>query len=369
MAGTLGDSGFGLQMAGGPNCQVNINVTANPSTIPGVQAPVGTIAYDVVNGIYYVKYGTAATAWQAITGTNSLPKVTLIAGNYADVTQTTVNGSFTFQPQSKMAFLQLVAHGGGGGSGSFDVAGGIRSGGAGGAGGGCSTMHINLAAAPTRTIDYSLTPGGIGGPASVGGVGQNGVSSTGQPTVNFTGGRQIMYALQGTAGAGGTLLGAPSGGTAGQGTCGTGGAGGAGSIGAAAGSVGGGSIPSTSCMGGGGGGGLSALNAEMAGGSGGLTSFTGFGYSNAGAVRTGGGPPNSSVAGLTAVADIIIGRSGCGGGGASNAANVSPGAGGAAGLYGFGAGGGGGGAGTSGGTGVAKTGGHGGASALLITEW
>jgi hypothetical protein len=323
-----------------------------PSAAPGLDALVYSIAYDYVNLVSYVKYGTAATAWQSITGTNLLPKVTVYESLATGAG--TLNGTHTLQPATNSVRLLMISNGGAGGAGACaDPAGAATSGGGGG-GGGCLVFCDLKLTAGVRTIAYSLNECIAGGASrSTIGTGANGGVAINYNLLVYNSETVMVTPGPNGGGGGGTSI-AP----AGNATPGSvnGASGGNGPLGAAGSN---GPVHSSqSGGGGGGGGGIAALGATaFAGGIG--------GYSNgalneparrgaSGPINTAGGAP-SSTPGYT-------GQPGGGGGGASITGAAGAGADGTL----WGSGGGGGGASLNGN--ASGKGGNGGPGAIIIFE-
>lgn len=368
MANTLGSEGTGNTLAGALAHQAYINVTAAPTTSPGVASAVGTIAYDTVNAVYYVKTGTSSTAWQAITGTNRLPKVSMYAGT-TGVSGATATGTHTLQSWTNVFQVFAIGQGGGGGSGARGRAGWAAYGGGGGAGGSVSFVTFSAAQFAGATLTYSASQGGTpGASVTVDDTAGNNGGQADNTNVRVTAGIQLVYAGIGGKGFGAPTPAASPGTPTGSGVnpgMFSGGTGSSSSISANA--ANGNSGTAISGAGGGAGGGISAADVAYAGGNGG-TNMLNYGYTgNSGAVNTDGGAPLTGPYGTAAAIDryLLQGAGGCGGGGAST--TQAAGRGGDASNYDFGAGGGGGGASRNGF--ASGRGGYGGPGAVLFVEW
>ena len=343
-----------------------LSVSGPPSTAPGVAAPVGSIAYDTTNGVYYVKYGTAATAWKAVTGANMQPKFTLIEG--PAVGEAIASHTVSFLPSSRLCYYHIWHPGVSGASGGRGPASGIVRGGGAGGGGPVIFGYINLTATTPPATLYLSSPATPG--ASIGVDGTAGASPVNHGSYDgvslYIPGKQAVFAKVYTL---------PTGG-------GIGGTGGAGSQSAygdafcrdgasATNTAGANAVPASltsagvqfgAAAGGGAGGSLATDGTQYAGGAGGYCGH----YLDGGAAGALGGG-NGGAPSLSANYQIsgLLRNGGSGGGGGGSGAAVAGGNGASGAKYG----GGGGGGGASRDGYASGAGGAGGIGAALFIEW
>lgn len=237
------------------------------------------------------------------------------------------SGAYVAPDWARRLRICAVGGGGGGGSGAAGPAGANRFGGGGGAGGQVFEESYERDEIP-GPLTITVGAGGVGG-AGVSGAASGQAGAAGGHSLVASGGQNVLVALGGSGGAGGT----PSGGPGGSALAPSG-AGGAGAVNGAGGS---GLAGQRAPGGGGGGGGLDAANAR-AGGSGGR-GYSGSGHSHRRANSGAGGAPDAAGG----AGQPAVWTRGYGGGGGGGGASLT-GDGGAGGAGASGGGGGGGGA-------------------------
>lgn len=243
----------------------------------------------------------------------------------------TTSGAWTKPDWARLVTICAIGGGGGGGAGRTGAAGSLRYGGGGGGGGGMIVEQF-LASELGASIACTVGTGGAGAATNAASSSNGGNGSAGLPSYAVSSGIELLRALGGEGGLGGTTS-AGVGGNGGTGNDGAGNVGGAGN-----GAYG---LPNIASMlgaaalsgGGGGGGYLDAANAAISGGAGGIGG-RGHGDTRRATGGTGGA---SGIAGTTGGDKTWTRGLGAGGGGGGSAA-----AGGAGGAPGGGGGGGGG---------------------------
>lgn len=267
------------------------------------------------------------------------------------------NTPYNIPVGAKVLEIEVVASGGGGGSGMRGAAGTVRCGGGGGASGTRAFLRIAVSELSVSTLYVNVGAGGNGGAAqttdsTAGNAGANGAASYVTTTTAFVATSSLCVAAAGNGGAGGSAS-AGAGGVAQTAYMFPGGNGGSAS--ATGGAGGGGGISTSSSGGGGAGGGISSADVAAAGGAGGYCGSVFPAPSTAGTAGGGAGV-NSPV-----TPAVTPGQGGSGGGGNTG------GAGGKGGDGARGAGGGGGGAALNGNP--SGAGGKGGDGYVKITAW